>query len=134
MYAGMWIRRYEVSFWGDENYSRQIEVVHLILGQRLRSNRQWLYNIVNILKATVHFKMIKIVNFVLCFLPEQEGFLGGSEVKNLPANAKDMGLISGLERFSGEGNCNPLQYSCLEILMDRGTCWSTVHGVTKSQT
>ena len=40
------------------------------------------------------------------------GFPGGSVVKNPSANAGDMGLISGLERFHGEGNGNPLQYSC----------------------
>ena len=58
-------------------------------------------------------------------------------VKNLPANAgdiRDTGLIPGLERFPGEGNGNPLQYSCLENLMDRGAWWATVHGVTKSRT
>ena len=42
------------------------------------------------------------------------------EVKNLPANARDIGSIPGLERFSGGGNGNPLQYSCLENPMDRG--------------
>ena len=45
-------------------------------------------------------------------------------VKNLPANAgdtRDMGSISGSGRFPGEGNSNPLQYSCLENPMDRGT-------------
>ena len=36
--------------------------------------------------------------------------------------------------FTGEGNGNPLQYSCLENPMDRGVLWATVHGVTKSQT
>ena len=40
-------------------------------------------------------------------------------VKNLPANAGDMGLIPGSERSSGEGNGNLLQYSCLENPMDR---------------
>ena len=44
------------------------------------------------------------------------GFLGGSVVKNLPANAKDLSLIPGSGRFPGEGNDNPLQYPCLEIL------------------
>ena len=34
----------------------------------------------------------------------------------------------------GEGNGNPLQYSCLENPMDRGAWWATVHGVTKSRT
>ena len=40
-------------------------------------------------------------------------FPGGSVVKNLPSNAGDMGLIPELERYPGEGNGNPLQYSCL---------------------
>ena len=49
-------------------------------------------------------------------------------------NVGDLGLISGLGRSPGEGNGNPLQYSCLENLMDRGAWWATVHGVTKSRT
>ena len=58
-------------------------------------------------------------------------------VKNPPANAEDVrevGSIPGLERFPGEGNGNPVQYSCLENLMDSRASWATVHGVTKSQT
>ena len=42
-----------------------------------------------------------------------------------------MGSIPGLGRSPGEGNGNPLQYSCLENSMDRGTWWATVHGVHK---
>ena len=42
--------------------------------------------------------------------------------------------IPGLGRCPGEGNGNPLQYSCLANPVDRGTCWATVHGVTKSWT
>ena len=57
----------------------------------------------------------------------------GAVIKNLPANAGDMGFIPGSERFPGVGNGNPLQYSCLENSMDRGVCWVTVHGVAKSQ-
>ena len=59
-------------------------------------------------------------------------FPGGSVVKHLPANAKDVGFIPGLGRSSGEGNDNPLQYSCLGNPMDRGT-WRLyiVHGVAK---
>ena len=56
-------------------------------------------------------------------------------VKNQPATAsdtRDMGLIPGLGRSSGEGNGNPLQYSCLEISMDRAALWAIVHGVAKS--
>ena len=58
-------------------------------------------------------------------------------VKNLPANAadlKDMGSIPGSGRFSGEGNGNPLQYSCLENPTDREAWQATVHVVTKSRT
>ena len=55
-------------------------------------------------------------------------------VKNLPANAGDAGLIPGSERCPGEGNDNPLQYSCLEKSMDRGAWWATAHGVTKNWT
>ena len=63
-----------------------------------------------------------------------KGFPGGSVVKNLPANAGDVGLISGLGRFPGIGNGNPLLYSCLENSMDRGAWRAEVHGVAKSQT
>ena len=54
-----------------------------------------------------------------------------------PANtgdARNSGLIPRLGRSPGEGNGNPLQYSCLGNLMDRGAWWATVHGVAKSQT
>ena len=60
------------------------------------------------------------------------GFPGSSVVDNPPANAGDMGLIPGLGRSSGEGNGNPLQYSCLGNPGDRGTWQATVHGVAKS--
>ena len=45
----------------------------------------------------------------------------------------DVGSIPGLERSPGGGSGNPLQYSCLENLMDRGAQWATVHGVAKSR-
>ena len=61
----------------------------------------------------------------------QWGFPGSSVVKNLPANAEDMGSILGLGRTTREGNDNPLQYSCLGNPMDRGIWWATVHGVAK---
>ena len=53
-------------------------------------------------------------------------------VKDLPANAGDLGLIPGLGRSPGEGNGDPLQYSCLENPMDRGAQQAIVHGVEKS--
>ena len=55
-------------------------------------------------------------------------------VKNPPANAGGTDLITGLGRFSGQGNGNPLQNSCLGSPMDRGAWWATVHGVTKRVT
>ena len=58
----------------------------------------------------------------------------GPMVKNLPANAGDLGSIPGSGRSPGEGNDNPLQYSCLENPMDRGAWGATVHRVAKSQT
>ena len=57
------------------------------------------------------------------------GFPRGSVVKNLPANAGDVGSISGLVRSSGGGNGNPLQYSPLENPLDRGA-WQAI-GVAK---
>ena len=47
------------------------------------------------------------------------GFPGGSVVEKLPVNAGDMGSISGSGRFPGEGNGNPIQYSCLGNLIDK---------------
>ena len=53
-------------------------------------------------------------------------------VKNLPANAGNMDLIPESGRSPGEGNGNPLQYSCLGNPVDRGAWQATVHEVTKS--
>ena len=61
-------------------------------------------------------------------------FSGGSMVKNPPANPGDLGSIPGWRRSLGEGNGNPLQYSCLENTMDRGARWATAHGVSESRT
>ena len=58
-------------------------------------------------------------------------------VKNPPANTGDIGdvgSIRGSGRSPGGVHGNPLQYSCLENPLDRGACWATVNGVTKSQT
>ena len=55
-------------------------------------------------------------------------------VKNPHAKAEDPGLIPGLGRSPGEGNDNPLQYSCLEDPMDRGSWQAMAHGVTGSDT
>ena len=61
-------------------------------------------------------------------------FPGGSDGKVSAYNARDSGSTPGLGRSSGEGNGNPLQYSCLKNPMDGGVLSATVHGVAKSQT
>ena len=61
-------------------------------------------------------------------------FPGASDSKDSACNAGDLGSLPGLGRSPGEGNGNPLQYSCLENPMDRGACWATVHRIAKSLT
>ena len=66
------------------------------------------------------------------------GLPHGSTVKDSAATSAgdtaDLSLIPGWGRSPGEGNGNPLQYSCLKNPLDKGAWWATVHGVTKSQT
>ena len=62
------------------------------------------------------------------------GFPGGSDGKEPACSAEDPGLIPGSGRSPGEGNGNPLQYSCLENPMDGGAWQATTHRVAKSQT
>ena len=63
-----------------------------------------------------------------------DAFPGGSEAKASACNAGDQGSIPGSGRSPGEGNGNPLQYSCLENPMDGGAWWATIHRVAKSRT
>ena len=68
---------------------------------------------------------------------DNRGFLGGSVAKNPPANAGDagdLGWIPGSGRSPGEKNDNPLQYSCLENLVDRGAWRGADHGISESDT
>ena len=64
----------------------------------------------------------------------KRSFPGGSEVKASASNVGNPGSIPGSGRSPGEGNGNPLQYSCLENPMDGEAWWATVHGVAKSRT
>ena len=90
-------------------------------------------------------KVIDIVTFPLAsppcnncqiwpLLPSWKGFPGGSDGKASACNVGDLGSTPGSGRSPGEGNGNPLQYSCLENSMDGGAWWATVHGVTKNRT
>ena len=75
----------------------------------------------------------KFMKDVSCF----GASLVAQRLKRLPVsacNAGDLGSIPGSGRSPGEGNGNPLQYSCLENPVDGGAWWATVHGVTKSWT
>ena len=70
-------------------------------------------------------------------LLEQLGFQVALVIKKPPANAGDIGDMDSVPKlgiFPGEVHCNPLQDSCLENPVDRGTCQATVLGVTKSRT
>ena len=63
-----------------------------------------------------------------------QGFSGGSDGKEFACSARDLGLMLGSGRSPGEGNGNPIQYSCLKNPMDRGAWGATVQRDTKSWT
>ena len=67
-----------------------------------------------------------IIKYLIIWLPSR------SDGKVSACNARNPGLIPGLARSVGEGNGNPLQYSCLENSVDRGVWWAIVYGVGKS--
>ena len=72
--------------------------------------------------------------YLLLLVNTPKGFPCGSEGKESACNAEDPGSIPGSGRSLGEGNGNPLQYSCLENPMNRGTWCARVHGLRKGQT
>ena len=85
-------------------------------------------------KALNHYCLLSVeVGLYACFLEEWDSLVAQT-VKASACNAGDPGSIPGLRRSLGEGNGNPLQYSCLENPMDGGAWWATVHAVAKSQT
>ena len=87
-------------------------------------------NISSLLRVLLNTGIYQLLEIVI-------GFPGCSMVKNLPPNAGDTGdevSILGSERSPGEGNGNPLHYSCLGNPGDRRAWQSTVHGVTESDT
>ena len=82
-------------------------------------------DIASLLTNKKKFYTIYLISPFLC------GFPGGSVGKESTCDAGDVGSIPGLGRCPGEGNGNSLQYSCLENPMERGACWTTVHGILK---
>ena len=76
-----------------------------------------------------HQVLEMFIQFTIDCLPTD-----GSVKKESDCNAWDPGSVPGLGRSPGEGNGNPLQYSCLENPRDRRACWPAIYGVTQSQT
>ena len=99
----------------------------------------WFENYLNLALISEYLSKIRIWASFILYLIGDVCSSGESILYTLylPANAGDVGdvgSIPGSGRSPGEGNGNPLQYSCLENSMDRGAWWATVHGVTKSWT
>jgi len=69
-----------------------------------------------------------------CTAPDIQGLPDGSAGEESACTVGDTGSVPGSGRSPGRGNGNPLQYSCLENSMDRGTWWAAVQGVTKIRT
>ena len=76
-------------------------------------------------------EVLGFFDFFFVFILNYHQFPGDSDGKESAYNTGDMGLIPGSGRSPGEGNGNPLQYSCLENSMDKGAWKSTVYGLQK---
>ena len=72
-----------------------------------------------------------MVSTNILFIQFLLGFPGGSEVNTSACNAEDLDSIPGSGRSPGEGNGNPLQYSCIENPMDREAWWATVQSISQ---
>ena len=109
-------------------------------GSFLRLIRQFIlsllfYNDVYHMHNSVYRLLFSFISlFLILYYCIFKGFPGGSEVKASPCSAGDLGSIPGLRRSSGEGNGNPLHYSCMENPMDGGAWWASVRGVAESDT
>ena len=81
-----------------------------------------------------HFDVSIVLSLYKCsfLIVVSQGIPGGSDGKESACNVGDLGLSPGLKRTLGEESGNPLQYSCLENLMDRGAWRAPVHGIAKS--
>ena len=94
-----------------------------------RDGGAWWAAIYGVAQSQTRLKRLSISSSMLIYGPPW-----WLSVKNLLANTEDAGSIPGWGRSPGEGNGNPLQYSCLGNPTDRGVWQVTVHGVTKSHT
>ena len=102
-------------------------MVHVLLKPGLENLEHYFARVWDMYNCAVAWKFLALPFF-------GKGFLGGSEGKASACNEGDTSSVPRLGRSPGEGNGNPLQYSCLENSMYGGAWWATVHGVTKSWT
>ena len=87
-----------------------------------------MFSLINCIIFYIYLLFLDIFYIIILF---HKGFPGGSVDKESACSAGELDFFSGSERSPGERNCNPLQYSCLGNPMDRGACWTTVHGVAR---
>ena len=114
-------------FWHNLLFMRSINTVFGNIWSRWGFATEWMY--------PPGRSSMGVISFIMLFNYTTLGFPGGSAVKSPTVNAGDAGSIPGSGRSPGEGNGNPLQYSCLGNTTDRGAWWATVHGVAnKSDT
>ena len=92
----------------------------------LQGAHRWVPSLVGELRSHLLLGQISVCVYIYIY--------GGSDGKQSACNGGDLGSVTRSERSPGEGNGNPLQYSCLDNSTDRGACQATVHGITKSQT
>ena len=85
-------------------------------------------------KGYLSLSLSPIYMFVHIYTYTYMGFPGGSDGKASAYNEGDPGSVPGWGRWPGEGNGNPLQYSCLEDPMGRGVWRATTHVITKNRT
>ena len=82
----------------------------------------------------MRFRLNELLELQIKEMEKYKLRISGSDSKSSAYSVGDLGSIPGSGRSPGEGNGNPLQYSCLENPMDGGTWWATVQGVAKSRT
>ena len=128
------IRYITVKWIFDFLIKKQMLLIDIVSKETLHFLFEYANNFKFIHKNSIMLDCLYFLSFYILNWSIIQGFPGGSEVKASACNAGDLGLIPGSGRSPGEGNGNPLQYSCLENPMDGGAWWATVHGVAESDT
>ena len=122
--------------WGGgfkrEGIYGHIRQIHFVVQQKLTQYSK--VTIPRLIHPSIHLSIYLSIYLSICLSISLYGFPCGSEVRASARNAGDMGSIPGSGRSPGDGNGNPLQYSCLENTVDCGAWWATVHRVAKSWT